>query len=152
FKEAYGAVLESLGKPSSLVPFIMPKRVAETPADQQISDNIGSGPFIFKADEFRPGERAVYVKNEAYVPRNEPPSGTTGGKQVNVPRVEWVFLKDAQTQVNALNKGEVDVLEVVPFEHYKSLSSNPDVKVVASSSGQILLRFNHLVPPFNDVK
>jgi peptide/nickel transport system substrate-binding protein len=49
FTEPYGAVLESLGKPSSLVPFILPKRLAETPADQQIAEHIGSGPYTFKA-------------------------------------------------------------------------------------------------------
>src|SRR5580698_8860240 len=32
-KEPYGLVVESIGKPSSVVPFMMPKRVAETPAD-----------------------------------------------------------------------------------------------------------------------
>ena len=30
-KEPYGLVLESIGKPSSLVPFMMPRRLAETP-------------------------------------------------------------------------------------------------------------------------
>jgi peptide/nickel transport system substrate-binding protein len=44
----YGLVLESLGKPGANVPFIMPKRVAATPADKQIDDYTGSGPFIFK--------------------------------------------------------------------------------------------------------
>ena len=34
--EACGFVLEALGKPSSNVPFIMPKRVADTPADTSI--------------------------------------------------------------------------------------------------------------------
>src|ERR1700755_656831 len=33
-KEPYGLVLESIGKPSSLVPFMMPKRVAEMPTDK----------------------------------------------------------------------------------------------------------------------
>ena len=33
-KEPYGLVLESIGKPSSLVPFMMPKRLAETAAGQ----------------------------------------------------------------------------------------------------------------------
>ena len=33
-REACGFVLEALGKPSSNVPFIMPKRIAETPADR----------------------------------------------------------------------------------------------------------------------
>ena len=44
-KEPYGLVLESLGKPSSLVPFIMPKRVADAPGNTQITDTTGSGPF-----------------------------------------------------------------------------------------------------------
>src|SRR5882757_8537413 len=46
-KEPYGLVLESIGKPSSLVPFMMPKRMAETPPGQQIKEQIGSGPFKF---------------------------------------------------------------------------------------------------------
>src|ERR1700741_1178416 len=40
-KEPYGLVLESLGKPSSLVPFMLPKRLADTPANQQIKEQIG---------------------------------------------------------------------------------------------------------------
>ena len=54
-KEPYGMVLESLGKPSSSVPFIMPKRIAETPPDKQISEFIGSGPFVFKKDAVAAG-------------------------------------------------------------------------------------------------
>src|SRR6201996_8242958 len=67
-KEPYGLVLESIGKPSSLVPFMMPRRVAETPQGQQIKEQIGSGPFKFVASEFQPGVKSVYVKNAAYVP------------------------------------------------------------------------------------
>ena len=104
-KEPYGLVLESLGKPSSNVPFIMPKRVADTPADKQIDDSTGSGPFIFKKDEWKPGEKIVYVKNAKYKPRAEPASGTTGGKLPKVDRVEWVIIKDPQTQANALIAG-----------------------------------------------
>src|SRR3954447_24171648 len=59
-KEPYGMVLESLGKPSSSVPFIMPKRIAETPPDKQVSEFIGSGPFVFKKEQWRPGEKVVY--------------------------------------------------------------------------------------------
>src|SRR6516164_693185 len=61
-KELYGLVLESIAKPSSYVPFMMPKRLAETPADQQITQQIGSGPFKFVQSEFRPGVKAVYEK------------------------------------------------------------------------------------------
>ena len=37
-KEPYGLVLESLAKMSSYVPFMMPKRLAETPPDKQIPE------------------------------------------------------------------------------------------------------------------
>src|ERR1700732_643665 len=83
-KEPYGLVLQSLGKPSSNVPFMMPARVAATDPMQQIKleDVIGSGPFIFKAEEWKPGEKTVYVKNPKYKPRSEPASGLAGGKVV----------------------------------------------------------------------
>src|SRR3954466_4584973 len=68
-REACGFVLEALGKPSSNVPFIMPKRVADTPADKQIEDATGSGPYVFVKEEFKPGDRAVYLRNTKYVPR-----------------------------------------------------------------------------------
>ena len=55
-KEPCGFVLEALGKPSSNVPFIMPKRIAETDAFKQIEEHIGSGPYVFKRDEFKPGD------------------------------------------------------------------------------------------------
>src|SRR5262249_9970526 len=50
-KERFGPLLEAIGKPSVAVPFMMPKRVAETDPFQQISVYIGSGPFILKTDE-----------------------------------------------------------------------------------------------------
>ncbi|MDU6241639.1 MAG: ABC transporter substrate-binding protein, partial [Bradyrhizobium sp.] len=86
-KQPYGLVLESIGKPSSYVPFMMPKRLAETPANQQITEQVGSGPFKFVKSEFQPGVKAIYEKNTDYVPRKEPPSWTAGGKVVKVDRV-----------------------------------------------------------------
>ena len=56
-REAVRLVLESLGKPASNVPFIMPKRVAETPADKQIDDYTGSGPFIFSGTNGSPARK-----------------------------------------------------------------------------------------------
>ncbi len=113
-KEPYGLVLESLGKSSSNAPYMMPKSVASTDPNTQITDSTGSGPFIFKKDEWRAGEKAVYVKNTKYKPRNEPASGLAGGKVAKVDRVEWLTLPDTQTQVNALINGEVDLVEIVP--------------------------------------
>src|SRR5919205_1189151 len=154
-REPCGFVLEALGKPSSNVPFIMPKRIAETPADKQIEDATGSGPYIFVKEEFKPGDKAVYLKNTKYVARKEPPSGTAGGKRVYVDRVEWnLALRDAQSQVNALANGEVDVLEQPAFESYPPLQADKNVQVVNSNplGFQYMCRFNHLHPPFNNPK
>jgi len=154
-REACGFVLEALGKPSSNVPFIMPRRVAETPADKQIDDATGSGPYVFVKEEFKPGDKAVYVKNTKYVPRKEPPSGTAGGKQVYVDRVEWnLALRDAQAQVNALARGEVDVIEQPAFESYPALQADKNIQVVNSNplGFQYMCRFNHLHAPFNNEK
>ena len=68
-KEKFGAVIESLGKPSVVVPFMMPKRIAETDPFKQIEEYIGSGPFVFKKDEWKPGEKLVYTKFAKYKPR-----------------------------------------------------------------------------------
>ena len=151
-RETCGFVLEALGKPSSNVPFIMPKRVAETDAFKQIEDYTGSGPYIFVKEEFKPGDRAVYVKNTKYVPRKEPASGTAGGKVVYVDRVEWnLALRDAQQQVSALIKGEVDILEQPAFESVPALQADKNVQVLLPAIGrQYMGRFNHLHKPFDN--
>ena len=106
-----GLMLLALGKPSSNVPFIMPKRIAETSPNEQIKEYIGSGPFVFRADQWKPGDQAVYTKFAKYKPRAEPPSGMAGGKVAKVDRVEWHPIPDPQTAANALIAGEVDMVE-----------------------------------------
>src|ERR1700726_4596657 len=128
-KESYGLGLESIGKPSSYVPFMMPKRLAETPPEQQIKEQIGSGPFKFVQPEFQPGVKAVYEKNKDYVPRKEPPSWTAGAKVVKVDRVEWITMADAQTAMNALQSGDIDFMENPSWDILPVLSANPDLKL-----------------------
>ena len=153
-KEPYGLVLDSLGKPSSLVPFMMPKRLADTPGDKPIPEQIGSGPFKFVQAEFQPGVKAVYEKNKDYVPRKEPANWTSGGKVVKVDRVEWITMPDAQTAVNALQSGDIDFMENLPYELLPILEANKDITIdVLNQFGfQTLGRMNFLYPPFDNVK
>ncbi|VTU25173.1 ABC transporter substrate-binding protein [Variovorax sp. PBL-E5] len=153
FREPFGLVAEVLGKTSANVPFIMPRRVAQTPADKQIDDPIGSGPFVLDKGGFRAGDRVVYLRNAKYKPRPEPASGTAGGKRVHVDRVEWIALKDAQTQVSALLNGEIDVIEYAPAEHYPTLRTDARTELVDVLPPQMMtVHFNHLVPPFDNPK
>ncbi len=150
-KEKYGALLESIGKPSVVVPFMMPKRVAETDPFKQIDDYTGSGPFVFKKDEWKPGEKIVYLRNTKYKPRAEPMSGLAGGKVVELDRVEWVWIPDAETQLNALLSGEIDMIESVSHDHLPVLEKSKAVRVITNkTSGQYVFRMNWLNPPFNN--
>jgi peptide/nickel transport system substrate-binding protein len=153
-KQPYALVLESIGKPSSYVPFMMPKRLADTPPGEQIKEQIGSGPFKFVQAEFQPGVKAVYEKNKDYIPRKEPPSWTAGGKVVKVDRVEWITMADAQTALNALQAGDIDFMEIAGYDILPVLASNPDIKVdVLSKLGfQTIGRMNFLYPPFDNPK
>jgi peptide/nickel transport system substrate-binding protein len=152
-KERFGALLEAIGKPSVVVPFMMPKRVAETDAYQQISDYTGSGPFMLKKEDWQPGVKVVYVKNPNYKPRPEPASGLAGGKVVKVDRVEWVWIPDAQTQVNALLSGEVDMLENVSHDLLPLVENDKSVRILkGTASNQYVFRMNWLQPPFNNAK
>jgi len=136
------------------VPFIYPKKAAEAQDAFKQSDNvIGSGPFMFKKDEWKPGEKVVFVKNPKYKPRSEPMSGLAGGKVVKLDRVEWVWIPDPETQLNALVNGEIDMLESVNYDHLPILEKTKDVKVLTSrTSNQYTFRMNWLQPPFNDVR
>jgi peptide/nickel transport system substrate-binding protein len=153
-KEPYGLVLESIGKPSSFVPFMMPKRMAETPQDKPLPELIGSGPFKFVPAEFQPGVKAVFEKNKDYVPRKEAPSWTSGGKVVKVDRVEWITMADAQTAVNAVQSGDIDFMEAPSFDILPVLAADKNLKVETLNKlgFQTVGRMNFLLPPFDNVK
>ena len=153
-KEPTGLVLLGLSKPSSNVPFMMPKRVAETDPSKQIEDFTGSGPFVFLKDEWKPGDKTVYAKFDKYKPRSEPASGMAGGKVVKVDRVEWRAISDAQQAVNALSKGEIDMVEQPSHDLLGTLKKDPNVSVIISPplKGQYVFRPNHLHKPFDNPK
>lgn len=147
--EPFGMMLETLAKQSSIPTFMMPKHIAETDPFEAIKDPIGSGPFMFKQDEWVLGSKAVYVKNPNYVPRNEPPSGTSGGKIAKVDRIELVNLPDAGTALNALQTGEVDywlqpLIDLLPI-----LKANPEIEVKTNDpiGWLAFLRLNHVSAP-----
>ena len=152
-KEPSGLLMMGLAKPSG-TPFMMPKRVAESDPFTQLSDTVGSGPFVFKKDEWKPGEKAVYVRNSKYRPRSEPPSGLAGGKIAKVDRVEWVAMSDQLTVVNALISGEIDMIEQPQHDLFPVLAKDPNVELVNLDPRglQYIFRFNVLHKPFDNPK
>jgi peptide/nickel transport system substrate-binding protein len=152
--EPFGLVLDALGKPSSNVPFMMPARIAATSADEPIKEVVGSGPFRFAKDEWQSGSQVVYVRNPDYIPRHEPPSGSTGGKKAHLDTVIWRYIPDHDAAAAALAMGEVDWWEVPPLDFVPKIEQNPALSTFLPDplGVQGWLRPNHLHPPFNNKK
>jgi peptide/nickel transport system substrate-binding protein len=153
-KEPFPLLIDGISKVSSLVPFIMPERLAKTDPYEQVTEMIGSGPFKFVKSEFEPGHKVVYVKNTDYAPRDEPADWASGGKVVKIDRVEWLVVPDAMTKVAALQSGEDDWWENPPPDLWPVLAANPDIALAPRDplGNTGCLRFNHLYPPFDNVK
>ena len=150
-----------LNKPFPLLPnalaqvycAIMPTRLAETDPLKQIPEAIGSGPFKFVADERIPGQRVVFAKNAAYVPRSSGvASFNAGPKIVNIDRAVWNFIPDPATAEAALAQGEIDWWENPTIDLIAQIKKNPSITVaVKDRTGEIAcMRFNHLLPPFDN--
>jgi len=133
--------------------FMMPERMANTPASQQIKESIGSGPFRFLPDEWVSGSSAVWGKFDRYVPRQEPPSTLSGGKVVNFDRIEWIVQPDPATAAAALQAGEVDWVERPLTDLLPMLKRTSGVEVKNITWPFLcVLAFNHLYPPFDNPK
>ena len=145
-------VIDSLATMTSPVPFIMPERVAQTDAYTQIKDPTGSGPFKMVLSEWQPGYKVVFVRNPDYVPRAEPPDGASGAKIAKVDRVEWVYIPDAVTALQALKSGEVDAWENLPNDDVAPLQHDANITIKDRAGLVGTMRFNWLQPPFDNVK
>ena len=152
--ERFGPVLDALGKPSSNVPFMMPARTASTPAHEQIKEFVGSGPFKFIRNEWQPGEQVVYERNPDYVPRDEAPNGSTGGKKVYLDKVVWRYIPDPWDAADDLVAGKVDWWEQPPIDFIPKIEQNPDLQtlLIDPLGTQGWLRPNCLHPPFDNKK
>ncbi len=147
----FALVTEALARPTASALFVMPERLANTPATTAITDATGSGPFIFEAAEWRAGQRAVYRRNPAYKPRAEAPDGLAGGKTAMVDRIEWLSMPDAATAAAALQRGEIDLLEQPSPDLIPVLERSKDIKLMTINpiGFDIWLRPNSAIPPFD---
>ncbi|WP_187830125.1 ABC transporter substrate-binding protein [Siccirubricoccus phaeus] len=151
----FALVMEALGKTATLVPYMMPARLAATPPGTQVTEIIGSGPFLFRREEWRPGDRVVFARNPRYRPRPEPADGLAGGKVVHFERAEFVSIPDHSTKVSALLQGEIDYIERAPLDFIESLRRDRRVVVTKGLGASEIfgaLTLNQAQPPFNDVR
>ncbi|MBP2239003.1 peptide/nickel transport system substrate-binding protein [Sinorhizobium kostiense] len=152
-REPFELLIEALASPSQILA-VMREKDANLPPTEQVTANIGSGPFKFNQDLAKPGASFTYDRNERYVPRKEAPDGLAGGKVVKVDRVIWDNISDQQTGIAALQAGEIDLLLTCPPDFYSTIEGDPNLELqLVITGGQCMFaRVNFLQPPFDNVK
>jgi peptide/nickel transport system substrate-binding protein len=152
-KEPFPLLLDVLGKPNAPVPFILPARILPESPTARITEIIGSGPFIFRRDQWLAGERMVLDRNPNYVPREEPPDFLAGGKRVKVDSLVLRVISDDGTAANALSNGEVDYVQYLGFDQLGRLERARNVQLMGLTGIHMFqgnFRLNHASGPFAD--
>ncbi|PCK77194.1 ABC transporter substrate-binding protein [Rhizobium sophoriradicis] len=153
-KEPLPILIDILAASTGYYLAIMREQDAKRPATEQVTANIGSGPFKFNQALAKPGVSFSYDRNEKYVPRKEAADGSAGGKVVNVDRVIWDNIADQQTALAALQAGEIDFIQTPSADLYSMIESDPNLalQVLDTGGDDMCLRMNHLQKPFDNVK
>ena len=153
-KSPFPLLPDALGKAASNMCAIMPERLASTDPYKQVTEMVGSGPYRFRADERVQGAHFAYERFLGYKPREggSPPECTSGPKVAHFDRVEWHVIPDPATAAAALQSGEMDGWERPTGDLLPLLRRDRKLKLelVFDSGGCMLLRPNHLFPPFDN--
>jgi len=154
-KKKFPLLLHALARQTASMAAIFPERLASGPADKAITEMVGSGPFRFALDQWVSGSRVVYEKFTDYVPRQDSmtPAFSAGPKIAHMDEVYWHIVPDRATAIAALQAHEVDGVESVDKDFIGMLKGDPSVTLVKRSLPTVtIMRFNHLHPPFDNVK
>ncbi len=106
---------------------------------RDFSAPVGTGPFTFES--FRPGERAVYTRNENYWQEGQP----------YLDQLEVLTIVDVNTRYNALLGGEVEIAADLSPVHVRSQENSGDFGLLQTpirTMRSFLLRLDQ--PPFTD--
>lgn len=116
-------------------------QAGSTPASFQ-THPIGTGPFTFES--FTPGKRSVFVRNPDYWEDGKP--------YVDRIIVDSSFT-DESARLNALLSGQINALELIPFQTAKRQGDNGTMKILRSQGGQnYTITFRIDLAPFEDVR
>ncbi len=109
---------------------------------------VGTG--LFKLEEWKPGVSITLVRNPKYA--WAPPSAKNQGA-AKVERLVFQVIPDANTQLAALQSGQVDVMFINDPAHFQKLEADPSIKVQRETLDSLIyLGYNCAKPPFNEVK
>jgi peptide/nickel transport system substrate-binding protein len=152
-KRPFGLMLDALAKPWSYPCFVYPERFAAVDPAKPLTEVVGSGPYQFVAAERVSGAQVVYERFARYSPTQTGQISLTAGPKIaGFARQEWKVISDPFTASAALQSGEIDWWETVTPDIRPLLARSPQVALDEPDRDGTYasLRFNHLLPPFDD--
>ncbi len=103
----------------------------------------GTGPFVLESLDANPGGRAALVKNANYWKPGQP----------LLDRVEFVFITEPTTQVDALRSGQVDFIFKISPDLVSLLETEPGITLLQKATNQHpVIRLRTDVGPGQDVR
>lgn len=135
-------VLAPFYKNLAMSPFGIASPDAVKKHGDKFTDNpVGTGPFKFK--EWKRNDKVEIVKNEDYW-------------QEGLPKLDGVIFRvipENSARLNALNTGEVDLIDGVNFSDVESIEANPDLQTFFRPSMNVAyLGLNNTRGPLKDKK
>lgn len=110
------------------------------------TQQIGTGKFM--VDAYFPEDRITFKRNPDYWRKD-----AEGNQLPYLDGIEFLFLPDPSSQVEALRGGQVDYLIYVPTEYIASLESDPNIDVYKKASNfHYAIRMRSDRAPFDDVR
>ncbi len=110
------------------------------------TEQIGTGKFMI--DTYLPEDRITFKRNPNYWRKD-----AEGNQLPYLDGIDYLFLPEPSSQVEALRGGQVDYLIYVPTEYIGSLEANPDIEVYQKPSNfHYAIRMRSDQPPFDNVK
>lgn len=115
---------------TSYVPILSEKAGLETPT--------GAGPY-----RITNAEQGVAIDLEAF-------EGYYKEGHPRTPRLRMIAYADESLRVAALESGDVDIIEYVPWQNMASVENNPNLDLLETRGPFMAIVFNVERPPFND--
>lgn len=105
---------------------------------------VGTGPFRFA--EWVENDRIVLERNPNYFE-----TGADGKPLPYLDKITILLIREGSTAVGALMAGELDGMDLIPFQFLPMLEKNPNIEVVGGVEGNYTyVGMNNRKPPFDD--
>lgn len=114
--------------------------LSKVAGDPDPNKPIGAGPYVFKASE-----RGVSVSLERFAEYYRPGKPRT-------PKIRFVAYTDENLRVAALESGDIDIVETLPWQAMDGIEKNPRLKIDSTIGPFMYLTFNTKAGPFTNVK